>query len=746
MLHLCITRAGLATAASALLAFAAPAAAQAFDWIKLRHLDRRWAHAMVTDDARGCVVLFGGCFDSSSPFTIGPDGLVFDDTWEWRAGGWTQRNPEHAPAPRWNHAMAFDSARARTVLFGGNDRSSVFDDTWEWDGDDWHLLSPTHRPLGRYSHAMAFDVVRQQVLLFGGEAAGNAQLGDTWSWDGSDWIQLSPAHSPPARREHAMARDDVRRQIVLHGGQYFDDTWLWDGQDWTLHTPPHMPTLRAFHAMAYVPARQRVVATSGAWGTMEWDGNDWLQLNGLHPLRQLVEPAIACDPGSQGVVLFGGVPLLQGGSPYDAATHVWDGIDWMVAARLDPMWDGANLFAADPSREQVVMATSYSMVNQACDEVWTWDGWRWQQQANWPFPGLRGLAAAFDPGASEVLLFGGSWSGVYSYYDAFLSWDGAQFRQVPAAIRPQGRVRHGMAFDELRHRVVVMGGYGSAISPALPFLGDTWEWDGQQWSLRHSLGWFSGRVDHGMVFDPVRGQVVLYGGFALGTGSSADMMAWDGSTWTALNPAHSPGPLSAPCMATDPLRRRVVLLENYRTPPTPRGTWEWDGMDWTARPTAHAPGNQEAGPMVYDSARHRLMLRSTWRYGQELRAVARTVGTGCGGSQGAPLLTSSQPYLDQPGFALEVLQAPPNATVLFGFALATAQLPLGNGCTLLLQDPLLLPGGATNASGGARFVVPIPATDAVRGLTFHAQAAVADPQGPWFGWSFTGSRTLVLGD
>ena len=51
------------------------------------------------------------------------------------------------------HAVAYDTARGVTVLFGGDDDDALAD-TWEWDGERW-----THRPVSgpsvRNGHAMA---------------------------------------------------------------------------------------------------------------------------------------------------------------------------------------------------------------------------------------------------------------------------------------------------------------------------------------------------------------------------------------------------------------------------------------------------------------------------------------------------------------------------------------------------------------------------------------------------------------
>jgi hypothetical protein len=75
---------------------------------------------------------------------------------------WTQRQ-DVGPSKRAGHAMAYDSARARVVLFGGADLR----DTWEWDGQIWIQVSNIG-PSPRVNHAMAYDAARQRMVLFGG--------------------------------------------------------------------------------------------------------------------------------------------------------------------------------------------------------------------------------------------------------------------------------------------------------------------------------------------------------------------------------------------------------------------------------------------------------------------------------------------------------------------------------------------------------------------------------------------------
>jgi hypothetical protein len=73
--------------------------------------------------ARASVVLFGGTR------LFGP-GQLFRDTWTWDGEYWTQRQ-DIGPAPRAGHGMAYDSARQRTVLFGGMAANGSLGDTWE---------------------------------------------------------------------------------------------------------------------------------------------------------------------------------------------------------------------------------------------------------------------------------------------------------------------------------------------------------------------------------------------------------------------------------------------------------------------------------------------------------------------------------------------------------------------------------------------------------------------------------------
>ncbi|MFO7559880.1 MAG: hypothetical protein R6X10_13685, partial [Desulfobacterales bacterium] len=97
--------------------------------------------------------------------------------------------------------MAHDWGRQRAVLFGGRDATNTnLGDTWEWDGQTWIRMNPATSPAARWYLAMAFDLARSRVVLFGGDGGG--VRGDTWEWDGVNWVQRLPATSPSPRYRH----------------------------------------------------------------------------------------------------------------------------------------------------------------------------------------------------------------------------------------------------------------------------------------------------------------------------------------------------------------------------------------------------------------------------------------------------------------------------------------------------------------------------------------------------------------
>jgi len=249
----------------------------------------RVGHKLVYDSARGVTVMFGGRFN------VAPNFGSTDETWEWNGLTWTQRHVS-GPSPRSFHAMAYDSARAVTVVFGG--KSSALGqpggesrETWEWNGNVWTQRSATGPP-ALYGHAMAYDSRRARTVLHGGITSTFAISSRTWEWDGSSW-NGPLVTTPSLRADHAMAYDSDRGVTVLFGGRSsgsFNDTWDWNGATWTLRAT-NGPFPRGASGMAYDSARGAMFLFGGNNGSFSHD-DSW-------EFRTTVPVSISTQPSAQ---------------------------------------------------------------------------------------------------------------------------------------------------------------------------------------------------------------------------------------------------------------------------------------------------------------------------------------------------------------------------------------------------------------------------------------------------------------
>src|SRR5690348_11982316 len=101
------------------------------------------------------MVMFGGS-------VIPPSNNLSDQTWEWNGASWS-RATGPGPEGRVGSALAFDSARGVSVLFGGhNNNQNKINDTWEWNGIAWQFRT-TNGPVQRADHALAYDSDRKRT-------------------------------------------------------------------------------------------------------------------------------------------------------------------------------------------------------------------------------------------------------------------------------------------------------------------------------------------------------------------------------------------------------------------------------------------------------------------------------------------------------------------------------------------------------------------------------------------------------
>jgi hypothetical protein len=177
------------------------------------------------DAARGFAVLVGG----GSPAS----------TWAWDGTDWSVIVAPVSPAGRVRRLIVYDEPRRRAVSIEPS-FFLVIDPhvPWEWDGRSWTPVAASGGPPTRFDFALAFDSARSTTLLFGGtNPFSNFAMGETWEWDGAAWADRTSPSGPAPRSRAAMADDPARGRVVLFGGEdclvagcaVFGDTWTWDG-------------------------------------------------------------------------------------------------------------------------------------------------------------------------------------------------------------------------------------------------------------------------------------------------------------------------------------------------------------------------------------------------------------------------------------------------------------------------------------------------------------------------------------
>ncbi len=372
----------------------------------------------------------------------------------------------------------------------------------------------------------------------GAAAPVAAQAATTWTWTRSSFHPLSPTG-------FCMGYDQARQRVVLFGGdrmssnRKLDDTWEWNGSRWLDRTGPIRPPGRAAAAMAW-------------------------------------------DPNTGKVLLFGGASdnILFGD------TWLWDGITWQqVQTPAAPPARWRHRLATDPVRRRIVLFGGSNAVfaTSGFQDTWEWDGQQWLQQ----FPATRvpaareGHAMAYHAQTGRVAMFGGS-LGLWGY-NQFLpveEWDGADWVQVPitGGLNPGYVASPDAVPDPVSGGVLLLGlwNLGRTTGP--------WQQAQYRWSNGRltavtptTTGPLRSNWD-AVELDVARGELVAFGGVD-GLGPEArNTWAYDvaGNSWRrAADMTGPPGGQTAQLMAHIPWEDRFLVLY-WPSQSSPAETWVRD--------------------------------------------------------------------------------------------------------------------------------------------------------------------------
>lgn len=277
----------------------------------------------------------------------------------------------------------------------------------------WVVQPFTTRPFARERHAMAFDVARNRTVLFGG--FNGAYMNDTWELGPGGWTQRSPAASPPARADHAMAYDPVRQRTVLLGGtngSAVTNIWEWDGTNWAQRATG-VVGLDGSGSAAYDPLQGGVFYNRDAVNLL-WNGTTANTVNVAQPLGTAGYPMVF-HAAAGGVLRKEGQQTMRFTQPQG----------WVSLGYENSFGVNSYAIASDPVRNRVFIQSGSGYVgggsSSGVGNTWQWGGGGTWPAASTQPPNLYRHAMVFDFGRDTFVMFGGHMNGA-SFVDTTYVW------------------------------------------------------------------------------------------------------------------------------------------------------------------------------------------------------------------------------------------------------------------------------------------------------------------------------------
>lgn len=364
----------------------------------------------------------------------------------------------------------------------------------------------------------AFDEARGRLVHL-------ANDGLTWEWNGTAWL-LAATTVPQTVWSHALVYDSDRQRVVLVGTQdgvgiaVIDLVWDWDGAAWQ----PRATTGVAGRpgVATYDRVNRRIVNFADGQMSVLDAASNW---------------TMASAPGS----------------PSDASI-AYDGRTQTIILVIAGYLTSVDPYVYSPPRTWQLSNTTWTEKTQATsvpDYLFAAPELIWDQARGALFS-FGGSAQGPPPNQFQAV-----------YPGLARRWQDPDWQDEPIGTG-MPRARFELAYDSTNSRLIAFGGSGGLEPDDVFVLGTTaavWTKVADPTPKKAIFALAA--------FDTRRGHLVLV---QSNNSSTAETWLWDG-TWQKIATTTAP-PISNANLVYDPIRDRVVLLEN-------NGTWTFDGTDWT---------------------------------------------------------------------------------------------------------------------------------------------------------------------
>ncbi len=278
---------------------------------------------------------------------------------------------------------------------------------------------------------------------------------------------------------------------------------------------------------------------------------------------------------TQSLILLDGYEKGAMPSSGRAETWAWKNNSWTkIDTTTQPLrsLSGASYL---PDREMIFVFGGVGSrgYDDSLRDAWTYDTKRWTRTDGKGIGTRDHHEMAYDEANKTIIVYGGQ-NGKREFDSRTWLFRNNSWTvlNIPG---PGPRAHHAMAYDAVRKKTVLYG--GSRANPA----GETWEFDGIQWSKIEPSLHPGNLAHHSMVYDPVGKRVLLYGG-QINMAIKGDIWAWDGKNWERISDNGPARILPAIAFNTDN-NKLYVFGGNGGDQATSvfSDLWEWNGKKWT---------------------------------------------------------------------------------------------------------------------------------------------------------------------
>ncbi len=212
-----------------------------------------------------------------------------------------------------------------------------------------------------------------------------------------------------------------------------------------------------------------------------------------------------------------------------------------------------------------------------------------------------------DEGNGKLLMFGGR----VGQNDVAETWEfttstGA-WRQLSPAHSPSAREQFYMDYEG-NGKILLFGGFAD-VPTGNSRLGDTWEWNGSDWTQVATTG--PSARNAGAMARVGTGTMLLYGGNITNGGSLGfvfDTWLWSNGSWTNLNKSTHPHVNDGFSMCAEATTGKVLLFGGADDTGATGGgydvneTWEWDNtaQAWSQKSPATLPPPRDGAGLALD--------------------------------------------------------------------------------------------------------------------------------------------------